>query len=65
MFFDLLQLLKGFLYWRDHKNKQTKKECSSTEQASNETVAKNFLEVPFIKSRQKILPYHRESTLNP
>ena len=37
-FFYLLQLLRGFLYGRDHK----KKEWSSTEQASNETVAKNF-----------------------
>ena len=44
--------------------KKKKKEWSSTEQASNETVPKNFWRY-FIKSRQKILPYHREWTLNP
>ena len=37
MFFGLLQLLRGSLYWKDKK-----KEWSSPEQASNETVAKNF-----------------------
>ena len=36
MFFDLPQLLRGFLYWKDHLKK---KEWSSTQQASNETVS--------------------------
>ena len=36
VFFCLLQLVRGFLYWKHHK----KKKRSSTEQASNETVAK-------------------------
>ena len=37
MFFDLLQLVRGFLYEKYH----LKKVLSSTEQASDETVAKN------------------------
>ena len=47
MFCDLLQLLRGFLYWKDHfkKKQQTTKSrtiWSSTEQASNDTVSKNL-----------------------
>ena len=37
-----------FLYWKHHK----KKKWPSTEQATNETVAKKILEVTFCKSRQ-------------
>ena len=32
--------------------RKNKKDCSRTEQASNKTVAKKILEVPFCKSRQ-------------
>ena len=44
----LLEFVTGFLYWKHHK----KKKWSSTEQATNETVAKKILEVTFCKSRQ-------------
>ena len=54
MFFDILQLLRGFLYWKVHLKKNTK---TKTRMVKYWTSLKwdccyKFLEVPFIKSRQ-------------
>ena len=67
MFFDLLQLLRGFLYWKDYL--KTNKQKHKNGQVLNKPQVRLLLKISggtfYQIQTDYTLPYHKESTLNP